>query len=201
MKTRLDQLTLRELIELSCGDSSVLLDKGETPNEQVKIAFARQILAEYKELASPNQAKKDMIEAEELTKLRMKDKCLRICLALCSQERPDMARDVLLELDVKPNLIDTDEKVQPRCKAMLADVEYEIKRIEELNEEDASKKVAKPEDARKTWYSEIAFVMSMLKMSIDPASVNAAIYANLVHAATERSRAMAKMPASMGLFM
>ena len=201
MKTRLDQLTLRELIELSCGDSSVLLDNGETPSEQVKLACASQILAEYKELASPNQAKKDMIEAEELTKLRMKDKCLRICLALCTQERTDMARDVLLELDVNPNLIDTDEKVQPRCKAMLADVEYEIKRIEELNEEDASKKVAKPEDARKTWYSEIAFVMSMLKMSIDPASVNAAIYANLVHAATERSRAMAKMPASMGLFM
>lgn len=201
MKTRLDQLTLRELIELSCGDSSVLLDKGETPSEQVKIACASQILAEYKELASPNQAKKDMIEAEELTKLRMKDKCLRICLALCTQERTDMARDVLLELDVNPNLIDTDEKVQPRCKAMLADVEYEIKRIEELNEEDARKKVAKPEDARKTWYSEIAFVMSMLKMSIDPEVVNAAIYANLVHAATERSRAMAKMPASMGLFM
>lgn len=201
MKTRLDQLTLRELIELSCGDSSVLLDNGETPSEQVKLECARQILSEYKELASPNQAKKDMIEAEELTKLRMKDKCLRICLALCTQERTDMARDVLLELDVNPNLIDTDEKVQPRCKAMLADVEYEIKRIEELNEEDASKKVAKPEDARKTWYSEIAFVMSMLKMSIDPASVNAAIYANLVHAATERSRAMAKMPASMGLFM
>ena len=201
MKTRLDQLTLRDLIELSCGDSSVLLDKGDTPSEQVKLDCARQILSEYKELASPNQAKKDMIEAEELTKLRMKDKCLRICLALCSQERTDMARDVLIELDVKPNLIDTDEKVQPRCKAMLADVEYEIKRIEELNEEDASKKVAKPEDARKTWYSEIAFVMSMLKMSIDPASVNAAIYANLVHAATERSRAMAKMPASMGLFM
>ena len=201
MKTRLDQLTLRELIELSCGDSSVLLDKGETPSEQVKLECARQILSEYKELASPNQAKKDMIEAEELTKLRMKDKCLRICLALCIQERTDMARDVLLELDVKPTLIDNDEKVQPRCKAMLADVEYEIKRIEELNEEDASKKVANPEDARKTWYSEIAFVMSMLKMSIDPASVNAAIYANLVHAATERSRAMAKMPASMGLFM
>ena len=201
MKTRLDQLTLRDLIELSCGDSSVLLDNGETPSEQVKLECARKILSEYKELASPNQAKKDMIEAEELTKLRMKDKCLRICLALCTQERTDMARDVLLELDVKPNLIDTDEKVQPRCKAMLADVEYEIKRIEELNEEDASKKVAKPEDARKTWYSEIAFVMSMLKMSIDPEVVNAAIYANLVHASTERSRAMAKMPASMGLFM
>ena len=201
MKTRLDQLTLRDLIELSCGDSSVLLDNGETPSEQVKLDCAMQILSEYKELASPNQAKKDMIDAEELTKLRMKDKCLRICLALCSQERHDMARDVLIELDVKPNLIDTDEKVHPRCKAMLADVEYEIKRIEELNDEDASKKVAKPEDARKTWYSEIAFVMSMLKMSIDPASVNAAIYANLVHAATERSRAMAKMPASMGLFM
>ena len=201
MIDRLDQLTLQNLIDLSCGDRSVLLVGDEKPDEADIMERAVKILSEYKELASPNQAKKDMIEAEELTKMRMKDKCLRICLALCSQERHDMARDVLLELDVKPNLIDTDEKVQPRCKAMLADVEYEIKRIEELNEEDARKKVAKPEDARKTWYSEIAFVMSMLKMSIDPASVNAAIYANLVHAATERSRAMAKMPASMGLFM
>ena len=201
MKTRLDQLMLRDLIELSCGDTSVLLEDGETPSNDVLNVCARQILAEYKEIASPRQAKKDMIEAEEVTKLRMKEKCLRICLALCSQMRPDMARDVLLELDVNPSLIDTDEKVLPRCKAMLADVEYEIKRINELNEGEGSKKETKPDAARKTWYSEIAFVMSMLKMSIDPATVNAAIYANLVNAASERSRAMAKIPTSMGFLM
>ena len=201
MKTRLDQLTLSDLIELSCGNSTVLLDKDETPSEQVKLTCARQILGEYKEIASPSKAKKDMIEAEEVTKLRMKERCLHICVALCGQARPDMARDVLLELDVRPDLIDTDEKVLPRCKAMLDEVLYEIKRIDDLNLEEAAMKVSQPEDVRKSWYSEIAFVMSMLKMSVDPATVNAAIYANLVRTASERSKAMAKMPASMGMFM
>lgn len=201
MKTRLDQLTLRDLIELSCGDSSVLLDNEESITDSVLNTCARQILAEYKELASPSQAKIDMLEAEELLKLRMKEKCLRLCFALCSQDRPDMARDVLLELDVSPHLIDTDEKVKTRCKAMIDEVVYEIKRHEELSQEKVTKIVTKTQDIRKSWYSEIAFVMSMLKTSIDPATLNAAIYANLVHSASERSKALAKMPPSMGMFL
>lgn len=201
MIERLDQLTLQNLIDLSCGDRSVLLVGDEKPDEADIMERAGKILDEYKSMASPNQAKMDMIEAEEMTKFRMKEKCLRICMALCSQMRPDMARDVLLELDVSAHLIDTDDKVRTRCKAMLDEVVYEIKRHEELSQEKVTKKVTRMQDIRKSWYSEIAFVMSMLKMSIDPATVNAAIYANLVNAASERSRAMAKMPPSMGMFL
>lgn len=201
MKSRLDQLNLQELIELSCGDPSVLLDKDENITDAVQNTCARQIMAEYKSIAAPNQAKIDMIEAEEGTKLRMKEKCLRICLALCSQGRPDMARDVLLELDVNPNLIDTDDKVLPRCKAMLDEVQYEIKRTDELSSAKGEKKRASKEEIRKSWYSEVAFVMSSLKMNIDPANTNAAIYANLVHTASERSKALAKIPPSLGMML
>ena len=201
MKTRLDQLMLRDLIELSCGDSTVLLDKEESITDSVLNTCARQILAEYKEIASPTKAKMDMMEAEEITKLRMKEKCLRICLALCTQLRFDLARDVMLELDVNPDIIKEDERVLTYCKAMLDDTVYEIKRLNELNEEKKEQKISSPSELRKSWYGEIAFVMSMLKMSIDPATVNAAIYANLVHSASERSKALAKMPPSMGMFM
>lgn len=201
MIERLDQLTLQNLIDLSCGDRSVLLVGDEKPDEADIMERAGKILDEYKSMASPSQAKMDMIEAEEMTKFRMKEKCLRICMALCSQDRPDMARDVLLELDVSAHLIDTDDKVRTRCKAMLDEVVYEIKRHEELSQEKVTKKVTRMQDIRKSWYSEIAFVMSMLKMSVDPATINAAIYANLVNSASERSRAMAKMPPSLGLFM
>jgi hypothetical protein len=38
-------------------------------------------------------------------------------------------------------------------------------------------------------------------MSIDPATTNAAVYANLVHQAVERNKQMAKMPPMMGMFM
>lgn len=201
MIERLDQLSLQNLIDLSCGDRSVLLVGDEKPDEADIMERAGKILDEYKSIASPKQAKMDMIEAEETTKFRMKEKCLRICVALCSQGRPDMARDVLLELDVSPDLIDTDDKVRTRCKAMLDEVVYEIKRHEELSQEKVTKKVTKTEDIRKSWYSEIAFVMSMLKTNIDPATLNAAIYANLVLSASERSKALAKMPPSMGMFL
>ena len=201
MIERLDQLTLQNLIDLSCGDRSVLLVGDEKPDEADIMERAGKILDEYKSMASPNQAKMDMIEAEEMTKFRMKEKCLRICMALCSQDRPDMARDVLLELDVSAHLIDTDDKVRTRCKAMLDEVLYEIKRHEELSQEKVTRKVTRMQDIRKSWFSEIAFVMSMLKTSIDPATLNAAIYANLVHSASERSKALAKMPPSLGMFL
>lgn len=200
MIERLDQLTLQNLIDLSCGDRSVLLVGDEKPDEADIMERAGKILDEYKSIASPNQAKMDMIEAEEMTKFRMKEKCLRICLALCCQGRPDMARNVLLELDVSPGHIDTDENVLKRCKAMLDEVVYEIKRHEELKRENGDKAVSEAE-ARKSWYAEIAFVMSSLKMSIDPATVNAAVYANLVNVARERNKALAKMPPSLGMFL
>lgn len=201
MKTRLDQLTLHNLIELSCGDSSVLLDKDEAPTENVKLACAQQIMSEYKELATPTQAKMDMIEAEEQQKLRMKEKCLHICLALISQERSDMAKDVLLELDVNENLLKSEEAIKSRCNAMLDEVKYEIKRLPELAEERGQKKQQTVTEIRKAWFGEIAFVMSTLKMSIDPATTNAAVYANLVRQAVERNKQLAKMPPMMSMFM
>ena len=201
MKTRLDQLTLHNLIELSCGDSSVLLDKDEAPTENVKLACAQQIMSEYKELATPTQAKMDMIEAEEQQKMRMKEKCLHICLALISQERSDMAKDVLLELDVNENLLKSEEAIKSRCNAMLDEVKYEIKRLAELAEERGQKKQQTVTEIRKAWFGEIAFVMSTLKMSIDPATTNAAVYANLVRQAVERNKQLAKMPPMMSMFM
>lgn len=201
MKTRLDKLTLHNLIELSCGDSSVLLDKDEAPTENVKLACAQQIMSEYKELATPTQAKMDMIEAEEQQKLRMKEKCLHICLALISQERSDMAKDVLLELDVNENLLKSEEAIKSRCNAMLDEVKYEIKRLAELAEERGQKKQQTVTEIRKAWFGEIAFVMSTLKMSIDPATTNAAVYANLVRQAVERNKQLAKMPPMMSMFM
>lgn len=201
MKTRLDQLTLRDLIELSCGDASVLLDKGETPAESVKIACARQIMTEYKELATPAQAKMDLIDEEDMQKLQMKERCLRICLALISQQHADMAKEVLIELDVSEEFLKDDEAIKNRCQAMLDETLYEIKRQNELAEERGVKIQKTADDMRRSWYGEIAFVMSTFKMSLDPAITNAAVYANLVRQAVERNKQLAKMPPMMSMLM
>lgn len=201
MKGRLDQLTLQQLIDLTCGDSSVLLEGDERPPEAVMLKMAAAILAEYKSIAAPKQAKVELAEAEELTKLRMKEKCLRICHALCTQGRQDMAREVLLELDVSPDLIADDAQVESRCRAMLDEVRYEIERTAELAKEKEAQRGHGTPDVRKAWLAEVASVMSVLKMPIDPGTINAAIYANLVNQAAERAKALAKMPPMAGMFM
>ena len=67
MKQRLDQLTLQELIELSCGDTSVLIEHDETPTVEESSKAASHILAEYKSIASPAQARMDLSEKEKTT--------------------------------------------------------------------------------------------------------------------------------------
>lgn len=198
MIERLDQLTLADLIEVSCGNMACLL-QGDKPKDDKAVAeLANRLFSDYLAIASPTKAKMNLSEAEEMVKLRMKEKCLRICIALCSQNRHDMAKVVLLDLDVDDDLLTTNEKISVRCRAMLDEVVYEIKRIEELAHEKGDKKLS-IDAIRKSWYSEISYVMSTLKMSIDPATTNAAIYANLVRQAGERSKALSKMPLMAGM--
>lgn len=199
MKQRLDQLTLQQLIDLSCGDGSVLLDKGEKAGEAEMLKAAAAIMAEYKAIASPSQAKMDMLEREQVSKLRMKEKCANICLLLCSQERYDMAREVLVELDVPEDLLQYDEAVRVRSQAILDEARFELGRISEREKGQSEKR--QHGDLRKTWLSEVAFVMSQLKMAIDMNTLNAAVYANLVHQAVERTKALAKMPPMAKMFM
>lgn len=201
MRTRLDQLTLHDIVELSCGEISVLLEDGDKPDEKEVLVIARKILDDYKCIASPKQAKIDMIEEEDTTKLQMREKCLRICMALITQNRPDMAKEVLIELDVSENLLTDFEAVKSRCKAMLDDVAYEIKRAKERAEDRNRRGDQTPSEIRKSWLAEVAFVMSVFRMNIDPTTTNAAIYANLVNQAGERSKMLAKMPYTIGMFM
>ena len=96
MRTRIDQLTLHDIVELSCGEISVLLEDGDKPDEKEVLVIARKILDDYKCIASPKQEKIDMIEEEDTTKLQMREKCLRICMALITQNRRSRCRFRLL---------------------------------------------------------------------------------------------------------
>ena len=199
MKERLDQLTLAELIELSCGDYSVLFRDGEAPATNAVAARASSIMKAYKSIASPTQAKVDLLNDEKLSKLQMKEKCARICMILCESGHVEKAREVLRLLYINDEHMKTDEAVIAQCRAILGEVEYETKRLNERKSKE--EKSSTPQHVRSNWYAEIASVMSVFRMNIDPEHTNAAIYANLVHQAVERNKAMAKMPPMAGLFM
>lgn len=199
MIDRLDQLTLQQLIELSCGDYSVLKQGEEPPDPKALMGRAAAIMAEYKSIAAPTQSKMDLLNGEKASKLKMKEVCAHICLMLCESGHPEKAREVLELLYISPEHMKTDDAVRAQCRAILGEVEYERNR---LNERQAKAgKASTPQQIRSEWYSEIAGVMSVFRMNIDPEHTNAAIYANLVCQAIERSKAMAKMPPTARMFM
>ena len=199
MKTRLDQLTLKELIELSCGDYTVLSENDELLVDSDVLPKVKAILAEYKSIASPTQARVELMDSEKLSKYQMKEKCARICILLCAHGRHDLARDVLLQLGIEEQHLATDEAIMARCQAIIGEVEYETGRIAERKAKNAKRR--SPEQTRREWYGEIASVMGVFHMNIDPMHTNAAIYANLVRQAVARSKAIAKMPPMARMFM
>lgn len=200
MIERLDQLKLKDLIELSCGDYSVLIEHDEVPTVEEFTSCTARIMAEYKFIASPVQAKMELAESERLSKLNIKEKCARISILICEQGHSEMAKNILVELGVSEQHLSTESAIEARCQSIIGEVEYEKKRIGEMNGRRNGKMKQSPEQIRKSWLAEVASVMSVFKMNID-LTINAAIYANLVHQAVERSKAIAKMPPMARLFM
>ena len=199
MKQRLDQLMLKELIELSCGDTSVLIDQGENPTMEESMKAASHILAEYKSIASPVQARMDLSDKEKSTKLTIKERCARIAMALCQSGKADDAREILVAMGIGEEHLKTEDAILARCQSVIGEVEYERQRMAEYNAKRAAKQNG-VDDVRHSWYAEIASVMSSLKVPVEM-HINACVYANLVHQAVERNKAMAKMPPMAGLFM
>lgn len=201
MIERLDQLMLKDFIELSCGNSKVLLEKHEVGNDEEMLKLAAKLMHEYKSIASPNKAKMDLIDAEDGTKLAMKEKCASILVMLCRMDHSEMTLEILKELDIDTSSLTTPEKISSRCEALLNEARYDHERFKEQQEQqnEGKKGETNTDKIRRNWNAEIAYVMSTLRMSIDPATTNTAIYANLVRQARERAKAMAKMPA-MAMF-
>ena len=194
MIERLDQIMLKDFIELSCGNPKVLLEKHEIANEEKMVKLAAKLMHEYKTIASPNKAKIDLIDAEDETKLQMKEKCARILVMLCEMKHPEMAVEILEELEIETKSLNTPEKIAARCQALLNEAKYDLERFRESQEEKKGKPKNDASRIRDSWNKEIAYVMATLRMSIDPATTNTAIYANLVHQAEVRAKQMAKMP-------
>lgn len=198
MIERLDQIMLKDFIELSCGNPKVLLEKHEVANDEQMLKRASELMDEYKSIASPNKAKVDLIDAEDGTKLTMRERCAHILVMLCEMKHPEMTLEILKELDIDTSSLDTDEKIQSRCQALLNEAKFDLERFNEQQKEKGGKRGKKDANSvRKAFNSEIAYVMATLRMSIDPAITNAAIYANLVRQAGERAKAMAKAPSMM----
>ena len=182
MIERLNQISLNDFIELSCGDYNCLLFDGETATKEELKERATKLIVDYRNIVNPSGMKALILDKEDLVKERARLLSLRICQTLISINCFDDVREVLKLFDVDTRNM-SEEQLIFKIDNMLRSAIFEQKRNEERRKEEGEEKKATPEQIRSSFDSEIAFLMTYFKMNIDSRIINAAVYANIVHQA------------------
>lgn len=179
MIERLNQLSLAQFIELSCGNNSVLLDKHEkVPENEVK-QHAFKLIAEYQTITNPSGVQAMVVEKDESMKLDARLFLLKICRALCLVEGWQEVREVMSEL-YPACRSKSDGQLQSDIETLLREAEFHKKRMNAMATEIS---IADENTIRTSFDTEIAFITTHFKMPVDVHVINAAVYANIVHRA------------------
>lgn len=182
MIERLNQISLNDFIELSCGNYNCLLFDGEAATEAELKEKATKLIVDYRNIVNPSGMKALILDKEDLVKERARLLSLRICQTLISINCFDDVREVLKLFDVDTRNM-SEEQLIFKIDNMLRSAIFEQKRNEERRKEEGEEKKATPEQIRSSFDTEIAFLMTYFKMNIDSRIINAAVYANIVHQA------------------
>lgn len=182
MIERLNQISLNDFIELSCGNYDCLNSDGDLISQEVLKERASKLIVDYRSIVNPSGMQALLLDKEELMKMNAKVLSLRICQSLISINSIDDVREVLLLFEVDAQKM-SDEEIISKVNYMLHSVIFELKRNKERHQEEGEGGKATEEQIRSSFDTEIAFLMTYFKMNIDPRLINASVYANIVHQA------------------
>ena len=181
MIERLNQLSLYDFIELSCGDCSVLLSPDEDINEMELKKRSSDWIIEYKKITNPSGLKSVLVDREDMIKERARVLLFKVCISLIAIDAYEDVRETLALLSYDTKSM-SDEQVKSKVEELLRSALFEQKRSDDMRS-DEKKEKATPEQIRSSFDAEIAFLMTFFKMNIDVRNINAAVYANIVHQA------------------
>lgn len=182
MIERLNQISLSDFIDISCGEYLCLLSENESKSEEELKERAQKLIIDYRNITNSSGVKALILDKEDIMKERTRLLLLRICQTLIAVCSFDEVREVLMQMEVNAHNMDN-EQLKSKLDYMLHIAIFEQKRNEERRIEEHSEKKATPEQIRSSFDSEIAFLMTYFKMNIDAHAVSAAVYANIVHQA------------------
>lgn len=173
MKTRLDQLTAAEFIDLMCGDRSVLLADGEKADfNEVTIAL-RNILMEYRAIADPSGNGAYLRHADAVLGARFTVAVLAMCKLLARMDMHAKARDILVAAGLTAEAWDD--------KRLLSEIHIRLQKGKRaINELDGEHGESDRESCRSAFGSLIAAMTAHFRFLIDTAAMNADIFAHLV---------------------
>ena len=175
MKEKLEQLTLSQFVDLVCGDTSVLLAHHEIGNPNKLAVATRNIVLEYRAIADPGGTGSYFKHVEDWIKAKMNVIIFTMCSNLVSLKQYGRAREVLVDYGLSASGW-PDSRVDGPIQANLAQSQRELQDMEVENE----KVIAEREKIRAQFDAQTASIMAHFKFQVDPATIKATLYANLV---------------------
>lgn len=175
MIEKLEQLTLSKFVDLVCGDTSVLLGAHEVGNTNQITVATRNIVFEYRTIADPGGTNSYFKHVADWIKAKISVIVFTMCHNLVSLKQYDRVRDILGDYGLSASKWN-DSRVEGTVKAKQAQAQRELDEMETENES----AVAEREKIRSQFDTQTAALMAYFKFQIDPATIKATLYANLV---------------------
>ena len=175
MKEKLEQLTLAHFVDLLCGNMSVILtDKEDIDSDSIAIA-TRNIVLEYRAIADPGGTNSYFKYVEDWIKTKISIIIFTMCDNLAALKQYDRVREILDVYGISTSGW-SDTRIEGTIKVKLSKAQRELEEIESETE----KAVAERENIRSQFDTQTASLMAHFKFQIDPATIKATLYANLV---------------------
>lgn len=174
MKTKLEQLTMKQFISLACGEASVLFDRHEIPNPAKAEGVMRSIVMEYETIACKTAVRTYLSDSEELNGARLALKIFLMCLVLVRSNRFDDVRDILDEYGLNAGRM-SDERLVAEVESGVERAKKDISDLESDRHKEES-----IEDIRRGFDEQTAVLMSHFKFQINVREIMATEYACLV---------------------
>lgn len=174
MKTKLEDLTAAQFIDLACGDHSVIVGRHEIAGPD-KVAIAvRNIIMEYRAIADPGGNAAYFRHVDAMVKARMSIAVYTMCKTLIAAGRLNDARAVLEEAGISTKRWD-DSRIDSELHVRL---QKSKRAFDEMAKEDDSEE--SEGEIRNGFNSLTASMMAHFKFQIDAATMKAPLFAHLV---------------------
>lgn len=172
MIERLEQLTLSQFVDLVCGDTTIMRGKGNTDKTAIAL---RNIVMEYRSIADPSGTHSYLQRIEDWIKAKIEVIVFTMCLNLVTLKQFSRVREVLAAYGLSSSGWN-DSRVEGTVNARLSQAQRTLDEIESENE----KAEAERENIRAQFDTQTAALMANFKFQIDPDTIKATLYANLV---------------------
>lgn len=176
MKTKLEELTVREFIELVSGNTSVLHSKAEVILPAKLSIIMRNIVFEYKEIADKSGATSYISELDVLLKARMSAVVFSMCQTLVGLRAYDEVRVIMDEYGINVGSL-TEAMLKATVDSHLERAKKEVAELEAEQQNDSADKTI---NIRREFDAQTAALMAYFKFQIDTSTMMATVYAHLV---------------------